>query len=47
MSIMNDYPEKVKEKLNSILKDMSEHYWLFVNNPGCDFIRQDIGKGRH
>jgi hypothetical protein len=22
---MNDYPEKVKEKLNSILKDMSEH----------------------
>jgi len=44
MSIMNDYPEKVKEKLNSILEDMFEHYWLFVNNPGHDFIRQDIGK---
>ena len=30
---MNDYPEKVKQQLNAIMADMSEHYWLFVNNP--------------
>lgn len=41
---MNDYPEKVKEKLNSIIRDMGAHAWLFANNPGHDFTRQDVGK---
>ena len=41
---MNEYPEKVKERLNSILRDMSENSWLFVTNPGHDFTRQDVGK---
>lgn len=41
---MNDYPEKVKDKLNSILAEMANRYWLFVTNPGSDFIRQNVGK---
>lgn len=41
---MNHYPEKVKEKLLSILKTMSESHWLFSKNPGHDFMRQDSGK---
>ena len=31
--IMNDYPSNVKQKLNSIIADMSEHHWLFSNSP--------------
>ena len=41
---MNNYPEKVKETLNSIISQMSDNYWVFVNNPGHDFMRQSIGK---
>lgn len=41
---MNDYPTKVKEKLNSIISDMSNHHWLFTKNPGHDFMRQNLGK---
>ena len=41
---MNDYPEKVKGILDSIISDMADHYWLFVKNPGRDFSRQDVGK---
>ena len=41
---MNDYPTKVKEKLNSIIKDMDDHHWLFTKNPGHDFSRQHLGK---
>ena len=41
---MNDYPSNVKQKLNSIIADMSEHHWLFSNNPGHDFMRQNQGK---
>ena len=41
---MNDYPEKVKQQLNAIMADMSELYWLFANNPGHDFTRQNLGK---
>ena len=41
---MNHYPEKVKQKLLSILKNMSEYYWIFSKNPGHDFMRQDSGK---
>ena len=42
--IMNDYPSNVKQKLNSIIADMSEHHWLFSNNPEHDFMRQHQGK---
>ena len=41
---MNDYPTKVNEKLNSIITDISNHHWLFTNNPGHDFMRQNLGK---
>ena len=41
---MNDYPSKVKEKLNSIIKDMAVHHWLFTNNPEHDFSRQHLSK---
>lgn len=41
---MNDYPSNVKQKLNSIIADMSEHHWLFSNNPEHDFMRQHQGK---
>ena len=41
---MNDFPTNVKEKLNSIISDMADHHWLFSNNPGHDFMRQDLGK---
>ena len=41
---MNDYSTNVKEKLNSIISDMGSHPWLFSNNPGRDFMRQDLGK---
>ena len=36
---MNDYPSNVKQKLNSIIADMSEHHWLFSNNPGHNFMQ--------
>ena len=42
--IINDFPTNVKEKLNSIISDMADHHWLFSNNPGHDFMRQDLGK---
>ena len=41
---MNDYSSNVKQKLNSIISDMASHHWLFSNNPGRDFMRQDLGK---
>ena len=41
---MNDYSTNVKEKLNSIISDMGSHPWLFSNNLGRDFMRQDLGK---
>lgn len=41
---MNDFPSKVKLKLNSIIQDMAEHHWLFSQNPGRDFSRQHLGK---
>ena len=42
--IINNYPSNVKQKLNSIIADMSEHHWLFSNNPGHNFMRQHQGK---
>lgn len=41
---MNHYPEKVKEKLNSIISDMADRHWIFSSNPGHDFMRQNTGK---
>ena len=41
---MNQNPENVKEKINSIISDMEKHSYLFVNRPGHDFMRQHLGK---
>ena len=41
---MNNYAANVKEKLNSIIQDMSDHHWMFTNNPHIDFSRQNFGK---
>lgn len=41
---MNDFPQKVKQKLNSIINEMSDKHWLFSNHPGHDFMRQFSGK---
>ncbi|MDY4921454.1 IS4 family transposase [Frisingicoccus sp.] len=41
---MNDFPEKVKQKLHSIMTEISEHHWLFSKNPKHDFMRQNTGK---
>ena len=41
---MNDYPKKVKEKLDSIIEEMAQYPWLYAANPGHDFMRQDTGK---
>ena len=38
---MNNFPNEVKTSLEAILSDMADHYWLFCNNPGHDFIRQN------
>lgn len=40
----NTTPETVKSRIESILKDMAEHHWLFSNNPGHSFSRQHLGK---
>jgi len=36
---MNDYPNAVKEKLNSLISEMSTSPSLFVKNPEKDFTR--------
>ena len=41
---MYDFPEKVKQKLDSIISEMAQKPWLFSNNPGHDFMRQNSGK---
>lgn len=41
---MNQFPSIVKEKFNSILSEMSDRHWMFVNDPGHDFTRQHTGK---
>jgi len=41
---MNNNPDFVKAKLDSILQDMADHHWLFSANPGHDFMRQNTGK---
>ena len=44
MYIMNQFPSEVKEKLNSIIQDMSDHHYLFTAHPSKDFSRQHLGK---
>lgn len=41
---MNTFPSNVKQKLNSIILGMSKNHWLFSENPGHDFSRQEHGK---
>ena len=41
---MNNFSSEVKQKLNSIIEDMSNNHWLFTQNPGKDFSRQHLGK---
>ena len=41
---MNNFSSEVKQKLDSIIQDMSDHHWLFTQNPGRDFSRQHLGK---
>jgi len=36
---MNEYPQSVKERLSSIIEEMSASPALFVKNPGQDFTR--------
>jgi hypothetical protein len=38
-SPMNNYPNAVKEKLSSLIREMAENPMLFVKNPGKDFTR--------
>jgi hypothetical protein len=37
---MNEYANSIKEKLDSVLTEMHEYSWLFVNNPSKDFTRK-------
>lgn len=41
---MHDLQKNVHEKLNSLIKDMSDNHWLFTKNPSQDFSRQHLGK---
>jgi len=36
---MNDYPNTIKERLSSLISELSVSSWLFVKNPGKDFTR--------
>ena len=37
---MNDYPNSLKEKLTSLIREMSESPELYVKNPEKDFTRE-------
>ena len=37
---MNEYANFIKEKLDTLLTEMHEYSWLFVNNPDKDFTRK-------
>lgn len=41
---MNQKPEIVKEKLNSIISEMEQYHWLYSVHPHHDFTRQNVGK---
>ncbi|MDW7667922.1 MAG: IS4/IS5 family transposase, partial [Bacillota bacterium] len=37
---MNEFAGSIKEKLDTLLTEMHEYSWLFVNNPEKDFTRR-------
>ena len=37
---MNEFADSIKEKLDTVLTEMNEYSWLFVNNPEKDFTRK-------
>lgn len=37
---MNEFADSIKEKLDTVLTEMQEYSWLFVNNPKKDFTRK-------
>lgn len=37
---MNKFADSIKEKLDTVLTEMYEYSWLFVNNPEKDFTRK-------
>lgn len=37
---MNEYADSIKDILYTVLTEMHEYSWLFVNNPNKDFIRK-------
>lgn len=37
---MNEFASSIKEKLDTVLAEMHEYSWLFVNNPERDFTRR-------
>jgi hypothetical protein len=37
---MNEYADFIKEKLDTVLTEIHEYSWLFVNNPQKDFTRK-------
>lgn len=37
---MNEFADSIKEKLDTVLTEMHEYTWLFVNNPEKDFTRK-------
>lgn len=37
---MNEYANFIKGKLDSVLSEMNQYLWLFVNNPEKDFTRK-------
>ncbi len=38
-SLMNEYAEFIKKKLDTVLNEMQEYSWLLVTDPKKDFIR--------
>ncbi len=37
---MNEFADSIKGKLDTVLAEMHEYSWLFVNNPEKDFTRR-------
>lgn len=37
---MNEFADSIKENLDTVLNQMDEHSWMFVNNPEEDFTRK-------
>lgn len=37
---MNEFADSIKKNLDTVLNQMNEHSWMFVNNPEKDFTRK-------